>query len=94
MPRKLICQHCGKTSESSSQSLTDREARIAHLVATGNKNKEIATKLFISEQTVKNHLHNIFDKTGVKGRLELALWVIWQAQSLKTVEEPEEPEAA
>ena len=33
-------------------------------------------KLFISEQTVKNHLHNIFDKLGVSDRLELALYVI------------------
>jgi len=39
-------------------------------------NKEIGEKLFISEQTVKNHLHNIFDKLGVSDRLELALYAI------------------
>ena len=32
--------------------------------------------MFISEQTVKNHLHNIFDKLGVSDRLELALYAI------------------
>jgi DNA-binding NarL/FixJ family response regulator len=46
------------------------------LVAQGYQNKEIAGKLFISEQTVKNHLHNIFDKLGFSDRLELALYAI------------------
>src|SRR6266576_3412230 len=41
-----------------------------------DRNKEIGEKLFISEQTVKNHLHNIFDKLGVSDRLELALYAI------------------
>ena len=35
-------------------------------MAQGYKNKEMAEKMFISEQTVKNHLHNIFDKLGVR----------------------------
>jgi DNA-binding CsgD family transcriptional regulator len=42
--------------------LSDREKEIVQLVAQGFRNKEIGEKLFISEQTVKNHLHNIFDK--------------------------------
>src|SRR5713226_859269 len=41
-----------------------------------DRKKEIGEKLFISEQTVKNHLHNIFDKLGVSDRLELALYAI------------------
>ena len=45
-------------------------------MAQGFKNKEMAEKMFISEQTVKNHLHNIFDKLGVSDRLELALYAI------------------
>ena len=44
------------------------------VVAQGNSNKEIGANLFISEQTVKNHLHDIFDKLGVSDRLELALY--------------------
>ena len=56
--------------------LSDREKEIVQLVAQGYRNREIGEKLFISEQTVKNHLHNIFDKLGVSDRLELALYAI------------------
>jgi len=56
--------------------LSQREREIVALVAQGFKNKEMAEKMFISEQTVKNHLHNIFDKVGVSDRLELALYAI------------------
>jgi DNA-binding NarL/FixJ family response regulator len=56
--------------------LSAREREIVALVAQGYKNKEMAEKMFISEQTVKNHLHNIFDKLGVSDRLELALYAI------------------
>jgi DNA-binding NarL/FixJ family response regulator len=56
--------------------LSNREREIVILVAQGFKNKEIAERMFISEQTVKNHLHNIFDKLGVSDRLELALYAI------------------
>lgn len=56
--------------------LSQREREIVALVAQGFKNKEMAEKMFISEQTVKNHLHNIFDKLGVSDRLELALYAI------------------
>jgi two-component system nitrate/nitrite response regulator NarL len=57
-------------------SLSTREMEIVVLVAQGYKNKEMAERMFISEQTVKNHLHNIFDKVGVSDRLELALYAI------------------
>ena len=53
--------------------LSRREDEIVSLVAQGFKNKEIAEKMLISEQTAKNHLHNIFDKLHVSDRLELAL---------------------
>jgi two-component system nitrate/nitrite response regulator NarL len=56
--------------------LSQREREIVVLVAQGFKNKEMAERMFISEQTVKNHLHNIFDKLGVSDRLELALYAI------------------
>jgi len=56
--------------------LTDREREVVQHVAQGFRNKEIGEKLFISEQTVKNHLHNIFDKLGLSDRLELALYAI------------------
>jgi two-component system, NarL family, nitrate/nitrite response regulator NarL len=56
--------------------LSDRETQVIQLVTQGYRNKEMGEKLFISEQTVKNHLHNIFDKLGVSDRLELALYSI------------------
>jgi len=54
--------------------ITPREKEIVALVTQGLRNKEIAEKLSISEQTVKNHLQNIYDKLGVSDRLELALY--------------------
>jgi|ERR1700730_12738664 DNA-binding NarL/FixJ family response regulator len=56
--------------------LSKRELEIAQLVSQGLKNKEMAEKMFITEQTVKNHMHNIFDKLGVSDRLELALYTV------------------
>jgi DNA-binding NarL/FixJ family response regulator len=63
--------------------LSQREREIVALVAQGYKNKEMAEKMFISEQTVKNHLHNIFDKLGVSDRLELALYAIHKGLHLQ-----------
>ena len=62
------------TRERERSPLSQREREIVALVAQGFKNKEMAEKMFISEQTVKNHLHNIFDKLGVSDRDELALY--------------------
>jgi two-component system, NarL family, nitrate/nitrite response regulator NarL len=56
--------------------LSDREMQIVQLVTQGFQNKEIGKELFISENTVKNHLHNIFDKIGVSDRLEMMLYAI------------------
>jgi DNA-binding NarL/FixJ family response regulator len=53
--------------------LTPREIEIVRMVAQGLRNKAIAERLSISEGTVKVHLHNIYDKFGVDGRLELVL---------------------
>ena len=73
-PGELGASGSGKARERSP--LSQREREIVQLVAQGYKNKEMAEKMFISEQTVKNHLHNIFDKLGVSDRLELALYAI------------------
>ena len=54
----------------SSEPLTDREADVLRLVANGKSNKEIGSKLFISEFTVKGHLRNIFTKLNVLSRTE------------------------
>lgn len=73
-PEPSAAQVPGRVRERSP--LSTREREIVALVAQGYKNKEMAEKMFISEQTVKNHLHNIFDKLGVSDRLELALYAI------------------
>jgi DNA-binding NarL/FixJ family response regulator len=56
--------------------LTPREREIAALVGQGYRYREIAEMLSISEQTVKNHLRNMFHKLGVSDRLQLALYAI------------------
>src|SRR5216684_6834301 len=56
--------------------LSDREKQVVQLVVQGYSNREIGQELFISDQTVKNHLHNLFNKLGVSDRLELALYAI------------------
>jgi two-component system, NarL family, nitrate/nitrite response regulator NarL len=73
-PSDVVSGSPGKGRERSP--LSQREREIVSLVAQGYKNREMAEKMFISEQTVKNHLHNIFDKLGVSDRLELALYAI------------------
>jgi DNA-binding NarL/FixJ family response regulator len=55
------------------ETLTPREIEIVRMVAQGLRNKAIAARLSISEGTVKVHLHNIYEKFGVDGRLELVL---------------------
>ena len=57
------------------EQLNCMEVRIAVLVWQGRTNPEIASVVGTSEQVIKNHLRNIFDKLGVWSRLELALHV-------------------
>ena len=56
--------------------LTPRELEIVAKIVFGYTNKDIAKELAISEETVKRHLTNIFDKLGVSNRLELALFAL------------------
>ncbi len=62
-----------KKESSAIRRLSERERQIAALVARGLKNKDIARELNISENTVKRHLQSIFNKTGARDRLELAV---------------------
>jgi two-component system, NarL family, nitrate/nitrite response regulator NarL len=56
--------------------LTTRELQIIGVIVEGASNKDIGKTFGLSEQTVKNHLSNIFDKLGVSNRLELALYAV------------------
>lgn len=63
--------------------LTPRELEVISAVVAGYANKEIAEHFKISEDTVKHHLSNIFDKVGVSTRLELALFAVNQSLPFK-----------
>lgn len=56
--------------------LTPRELEIVVMVVAGYSNPDIAQRCSISQQTVKHHISNIFDKLGVSNRLELALFAV------------------
>ncbi|WP_172683734.1 LuxR C-terminal-related transcriptional regulator [Desulfosarcina cetonica] len=56
--------------------LTAREKKILIAISSGASNSDIAEECFISPNTVKTHLYNIYKKIGVKNRMEAALWVV------------------
>jgi len=56
--------------------LTDRELQVLKLVARGLNNREIARQLFISENTVKNHVRNILEKLQLHSRLEAVFYAV------------------
>ena len=63
-----------KSGFNESMPLTPREKQVMDLLLQqGLSNKEIGSRLHISERTAKFHLHNIFAKTGISGRLELVI---------------------
>lgn len=70
-------QNSGKMYNSESRSrllLTKREQEILAQLTTGEPNSIIASRLHLSEHTVKNHMYNIFRKIGVKNRLQASNW--------------------
>lgn len=56
--------------------LTKREMKISSLVSQGKNNKEIASELFLSEGTVKNHITNILEKLNLRDRTQLAIYIL------------------
>jgi len=56
--------------------LTPRESEIVRYVAIGMRNAEVAARLSLSESTVKTHLTNIFQKLGIRDRIELTRYAI------------------
>jgi pimeloyl-ACP methyl ester carboxylesterase/DNA-binding CsgD family transcriptional regulator len=55
--------------------LSHREREVASLLATGLSNREIATRLYLSERTIDNHVHHILDKLGFDSRVQVATWL-------------------
>jgi DNA-binding NarL/FixJ family response regulator len=74
--RSYLPQEKDTATAKKSFGLTVRELDVVSAIVSGFTNREIAQKFSISEQTVKHHLRNIFDKVGVSNRLELALFAI------------------
>jgi two-component system NarL family response regulator len=56
--------------------LTERELEVLRLVAQGLNNKDIAKRLFISENTVKNHVRNLLEKLQLHSRMEAVLYAV------------------
>jgi DNA-binding CsgD family transcriptional regulator len=79
---QLEAEHClallpnqsGGAAPQPAGPLSDREAQVLRLLATGKTNREIAEALFISDKTVARHVSNIFDKIGVSSRSAATAW--------------------
>ena len=66
--------------------LSRRESEVAELVARGLPNKDVATRLFVTEKTVKFHLTNIYKKMALKSRAQLIIWCMPQRDFTEKVE--------
>jgi DNA-binding CsgD family transcriptional regulator len=64
-----------RTVQKPTGSLGKREHEVAQLIGEGLSNKEIATRLFLSERTVETHVYNILNKLGFRSRAHIASWV-------------------
>jgi two-component system, NarL family, nitrate/nitrite response regulator NarL len=82
---RTLVQSTGEEARQKKFGLTPRELEVVSAVVAGYSNKEIAEHFKISEDTVKHHLSNIFDKLGVSTRLELALFAVNQSLPLKSI---------
>jgi DNA-binding NarL/FixJ family response regulator len=69
-PTTPVLNACGE------RLLTSRQEEVVRLVSDGLSNREISQQLHLSEHTVKNYLHRIFDKLGLSTRVELILYIL------------------
>ncbi|AIG25523.1 response regulator transcription factor [Brevibacillus sp. 7WMA2] len=65
-----------KSSDQSKPLLTNREREVFELLVQDKTTKEIAGQLFISEKTVRNHISNVMQKLGVKGRSQAVVELV------------------
>lgn len=73
---RLLTAQSGPDENAHRFKLTRRQIDIVAAVAAGESNKDIADRLALSEDTVKHHVSNVFDKLGVFSRVELAVFAI------------------
>jgi DNA-binding NarL/FixJ family response regulator len=74
IPPALREEFAAQLRSPASSQLSNRETEIVRCVAAGLRNAEVAERLLIGESTVKTHLNNIFQKLGIRDRVELALY--------------------
>ena len=74
--RELLRTSAAEPKPERAYKLTERELQIISLVTLGESNRAIGNTLSISEETVKRHLANIFDKVGMSTRVELAMFAV------------------
>jgi predicted ATPase/DNA-binding CsgD family transcriptional regulator len=72
---KKVVRDTSPTIAKTTNPLGKREREVAELIAEGLSNKEIATRLFLSERTVETHVYNILNKLGFNSRVNIASWV-------------------
>jgi DNA-binding NarL/FixJ family response regulator len=76
LPPALHAELAAQFRSPARSQLSNREADIIRCVAAGLRNAEVAERLSIGESTVKTHLNNIFQKLGIRDRVELALYAL------------------
>lgn len=76
LPPALQGELAARLREPTRSPLSAREEEVVRWVALGLRNAEVATRLFISEQTVKTHLNNIYQKLAIQDRVELTVYAI------------------
>ena len=74
--RRLLSSLGAASRRQAEADLTTREVEVVRLVGAGRSNKEIASRLGISERTARTHVSNILGKLGLASRTQAALWAV------------------